>query len=94
MGLDELRKKINGIDAQLAKLFDERMEICRDVARYKIENGLPVFQKDRENEIIKKVRESAPKGMEGAHEVLFSTVMDISKSLQYAEVFEKEEGLS
>lgn len=94
MGLDELRKKINGIDAQLAKLFDERMEICRDVARYKIENGLPVFQKDRENEIIIKVRESAPKGMEGAHEVLFSTVMDISKSLQYAEVFEKEDAMT
>lgn len=87
MELDELRKGINEIDEQLQKLFTERMELCCGVAQYKIENGLPVFQSAREEEILKRVKDKAPDDLKGGSAVLFQTVMDISKCLQYRRFF-------
>lgn len=50
--INDSRKKINDIDAKMAKLFTERMAAVKDIAEYKIENGLSVFDKAREEEII------------------------------------------
>jgi len=52
--LDEKRIKIDEIDKQMAKLFEERMVIAKDIAQYKIENGLPVLDKNREQQLIEK----------------------------------------
>ena len=46
------------------------MKISRQVALYKQEHNLPVFQ-ERENEIIKKVRDNAPDELKNSTEVLF-----------------------
>lgn len=46
--LQESRQKINDIDDQLARLFEERMHAVEGVARYKAENNLPVFDASRE----------------------------------------------
>ena len=40
--LTQARARINGIDAQIAPLFEERMRAVEDVIAYKLENGLPV----------------------------------------------------
>lgn len=87
MDLQSLRNEINGIDEQLQKLFNKRMELCFRVAEYKIENNLPVFQSGRENEILERVENNAPKGLEGASKVFFQNIMDISKCRQYQEFF-------
>ena len=87
MDLLELRSQINDIDSKMQQLFAERMNICYQIAEYKKENGLPVFQKDRENEILAKVTENAPDGLENAMKVYFRTMMDISKCLQYGRLF-------
>ena len=52
--LDKDREKIDEIDVQIAKLFEERFETVRDIIDYKIENRLPILNSDRENEITKK----------------------------------------
>ena len=52
--LDESRKKINEIDKQMSKLFEQRMLISKDIAKYKVENGLPILDKNREQELINK----------------------------------------
>lgn len=87
MKLDELRKNIDEIDDKLLKLFEKRMNISHQVALYKIENGLKVFQSERENAIIDKVRDKAPNGLENSVETLFTTIMDIGKSRQFSEFF-------
>ena len=46
--LTQARARINGIDAQIAPLFEERMRAVEDVIAYKLENGLPVFDAARE----------------------------------------------
>ena len=55
MDLQQLRKEINEIDNEIIELFKKRMNCCFGVAEYKIENNLPVFQADREKEIIEHI---------------------------------------
>lgn len=52
--LDEARKEINRIDAEMAKLFEKRMGAAKVIAEYKKERGLPILDEQREREIIKK----------------------------------------
>ena len=54
MGLDEYRSKINDIDKELMQLFERRMELVTEIAQYKKENNLPIYHKDREDEVIAK----------------------------------------
>ena len=37
--LEELREKLDGIDDQIAKLYEERMKVCEDVGRFKSAQG-------------------------------------------------------
>lgn len=86
MNLDELRLHINALDQEILKAFSERMEYCRQVALYKQENGLPIFQGDREKEIIKRIRSQAPESLQDYSAVLFQNLIDMSKYLQYREL--------
>lgn len=48
------RNKISEIDAEMARLFAERMAAVRTVAEYKAERGMPVFDAIREAEAVSK----------------------------------------
>ena len=52
--LDNARKTINEIDAQMASLFEKRMRAVEAVAEYKRQNGLSILDTSRENELVKK----------------------------------------
>ena len=39
LDLQEIRKKLDGIDNQLVELFEKRMALCSDVAEFKIQTG-------------------------------------------------------
>ena len=51
--LKELREEIDRIDKQMVELFEKRMQVCGQVAEYKIETGKKVFDRDKKTpEII------------------------------------------
>ena len=50
--LDDIRKNINKIDEQMAKLFEERMKCSEEVAKYKISHALPILDKSREQAVV------------------------------------------
>lgn len=52
-GLEPFRRRLDEIDEGIAKLLGERLDICREVAVYKSEHGIPMMQPDR----VKIVRE-------------------------------------
>lgn len=52
--LDEARKTINEVDKKMAELFIERMKAAEIISDYKKEHGLPILDKNRENELIEK----------------------------------------
>ena len=45
MDLSQLRQQIDTIDRQIVNLYEERMDVSRQVAEYKIETGKKVFDK-------------------------------------------------
>ncbi len=95
MNLDEIRKEIDITDSKLLELFTQRMELCRNVARYKKENGMPVFQGSREKQVLDKIAEQSPAELEAATRLLFSQIMEISKCLQQEQLTEyRETGFS
>ena len=50
--LDAAREQINKIDAEMARLFAERMHAVEAVAGYKAENGLQIRDENRENQLV------------------------------------------
>ena len=90
MDLNDLRVEIDSVDKQLVELFEKRMDIATAIADYKIANGKKVFDRDREIQKIKAVREMAHSDFNkiGVEE-LFSMLMSISRKLQYQKLQEK-----
>lgn len=91
MDLTELREQIDKIDAGIVELYEKRMDVSRQVAEYKIENGKQVFDKTREEEKLRKVmglthNEFNSHGVEE----LFEQIMSMSRKLQYRLLSEKD----
>lgn len=53
-GLLKARAEINEIDREIARLFEKRMSASREVAEYKKEHGLRIFDKSREEQLIER----------------------------------------
>ncbi len=84
MDLSELRVQIDAIDSQIVDLYQKRMDISRQVAEYKIENGRKVYDRAREEEKIEKLRSQAINDFNRRGiEELFAQIMSMSRKLQY-----------
>ena len=55
LDLQEIRKKLDGIDNQLVELFEKRMALCSDVAEFKIQTGKKVYDGERERQKLDSV---------------------------------------
>ena len=93
MDLLELRGKLDGIDEQIVKLYEERMEICSQVADYKIKTGKKVLDREREEEKLRKVCALTHNEL-NAHGVqeLFEQIMSSSRKLQYSKLAKQGTG--
>ncbi|MBQ9488562.1 MAG: prephenate dehydratase [Lachnospiraceae bacterium] len=82
--LTELRGQLDEIDEQIVALYEKRMDICREVAGYKINTGKKVFDRQREQEKLAKVKSMTQNDFyaRGAAE-LFELLMSVSRKLQY-----------
>lgn len=90
MDLSELRVQIDAIDKDIVELYEKRMDICRQVAEYKIENGKKVFDKVREEEKIAKVKSLTHNAFNSVGiQELFEQIMSMSRKLQYQLLAEK-----
>lgn len=52
--LKDLRQKINQVDKEMARLFEERMSVVKEIAFIKRQKGISIYDKGREDEIIEK----------------------------------------
>lgn len=80
----ELRDKLDVIDEQIVKLYEERMAICEEVGNIKIDAGRKIFDKQREKEKLAVVTANAKNDFhkKGISE-LFEQLMSMSRKLQY-----------
>lgn len=90
MDLSELRGTLDDIDRQIVALYEKRMDVCGQVAAYKIETGKSVFDREREQQKLKSVGEMAHNefNARGVKE-LFEQIMAVSRKLQYQMVAER-----
>ncbi len=84
MNLLELRNQLDKIDAQIVELYENRMDLCKQVAEYKISTGKRVLDKQREAEKLATVKSMTHNDF-NAHGIqeLFEQIMSMSRKLQY-----------
>ncbi len=82
MDIEELRKKIDGIDEELVSLFVKRMDVAAQVAAYKRETGKPVLDPERERKLLQKVSDLAGEDMESQTRILYHLILSLSRSHQ------------
>lgn len=82
MDIKELRERIDTVNREMAKLFNERMKISADIARYKQENGLPVLDRERERSILSQMAALTDDDIGDYTARLFRTLFDLSRAYQ------------
>jgi chorismate mutase/prephenate dehydratase len=84
MDLAQLRDELDVIDKEIVELYEKRMDVCSQVAEYKLENGKRVFDKEREKQKLDTVAKLTHSDFNarGVRD-LFEQIMCISRKLQY-----------
>lgn len=82
--LSETRNIIDEIDNEIIELLNKRFELMPEIARFKTENHLPIFQSEREQEILEnKIVQAKELGLsETFVRNLFELIFEESKRLQ------------
>ncbi len=81
--LEKARQIIDKVDKKMAELFVERMNAAATVAKYKKENGLSIFDSNRELEVINRNSELVSDSVMRDYYVNFiNDIMKISKAYQ------------
>ena len=57
--IDELRHRIDVIDDQLVRLLNVRVACALEIGRLKHEAGVPIYQPEREKQVLEQVRKAA-----------------------------------
>ncbi len=81
--LEKARKVINEVDGEMASLFEKRMQASLQIAKYKREHGLSIYDKKREDEILQRASAKIPDKEISEYYVRFvESVMTLSKAYQ------------
>ena len=83
--LRELRERIDSVDCEMVRLFEARMAICEEVAALKAKTDRKVYDREREEQKLQKVRALAHGefNKKGVDE-LYRQLMGMSRRRQYA----------
>ncbi len=82
MDLTDYRKQIDEADKELVRVFCERMEICKNIAKYKMENKLPVFDSARERSKLAELCDSVDESMRSYIGALYPMIFELSRLYQ------------
>ena len=82
MDIQDYRAKIDQVDSELVRLYGERMEITREIGRYKREHNLPVLDTERERNLLNRVGEMVGEENENGVRALFGFLMSQSRTGQ------------
>lgn len=83
MTIDDFRKEINRLDGELLRIFNERASLALKIGEIKKEQGLPVYDPERENRIFVAMSSANPGPLENDAIIrLFERVIDESRRLE------------
>ena len=58
MDISQWRKRIDDVDDQLVKLFNQRARCAAEIGKVKRAEGVPVYQPEREKEILNRIQQA------------------------------------
>jgi chorismate mutase/prephenate dehydratase len=83
MDLSLLRKKIDGLDAKIIALLNDRAAITLSIGREKIKNKRPIYAPDREQDVLKRIKKLNNGPIKNdAVEAIYREIMSASLSLE------------
>ena len=82
--LDDLRRDIDRVDEVLVRLLNERARCVCEIGRLKKEQGIDIYQPDREKDGLKHVQDLASEGPLGSEAIgrLFERIIDEARRLE------------
>ena len=82
--LDELRLDIDRVDEVLVRLLNERARCACEIGKLKKEQGIEIYQPDREKDVLRHVRDVACEGPLGPDAIgrLFERIIDEARRLE------------
>jgi chorismate mutase len=91
--IEKIRKQIDRIDLVIITVLAERMSLMPEIAEYKKEHNIPVFQEKREQDIIKRLRNIARdyELNEDFVEEIFLSILNEAKRIQHEIINNKQE---
>ena len=87
MDIPDWRKRIDELDRKLAALLNERAAAAVEIGRLKRNTNMPVYEPDREREVIANVQRSSNGPLTArdlAH--IYERIMDVMRSIQKHEI--------
>ncbi len=84
--LSEYRAELDGIDAEMAILFEKRMNTVKNIAEYKKQNGIPVTDLKRENEMLNNNSQYVSEKNRVYYRDFLKSVTDNSKRFQSSQI--------
>jgi chorismate mutase len=95
MLIEELRKEMDKLYMDLLPILEKRVEISQKIGEYKYEHNLPIYDEEREDQILDKIEELL-EDKENGGEIMGSLMnfFEDSKMIQRSVIYklEKENG--
>ena len=83
MTIDEIRLKINELDEQLLRIFNERAALALEIGEVKKQLNLPIYDPKREKLIFERMKQNNPGPLDNEAIVrMFERVIDESRRLE------------
>jgi len=79
MDLQELRGLIDGIDNCLVDLFQQRIDVSAEIARYKRQNNVPIYDPIRERQKLHDLSGKVEEGRKEYITALYSLIFELSR---------------
>ncbi len=91
--INEIREQIDGIDAQLVRLFAKRTEFVKEITKYKSNNLTEIVAEDRKKHVIKQRSEWAEQhGLDkNIYAKLFELLIDHNIAIEFETIRMKQE---
>jgi len=82
--LDDLRNDIGRVDEVIVRLLNERARVAVEIGLVKKDLGVPIYQPDREKQVLEHVRGVACEGPLGPDAIarLFERIIDEARRLE------------
>ena len=83
MSVEDWRRKIDEIDRKLVELLNERSQCVVEIGRIKRVDGAPLYQPDREREVLAGVEQANRGPLSGAAiRRLFERILDEARAVE------------